>query len=105
MLWIILGLDSSHVPYFPYYVWPISFLLIAFGIVHTTFQPDRSKLRLITALSAGTGMIRGIAIAIDQGRPGPAAGWLLISMLSVAYYLARRDWLPEHYREDEDDYS
>ena len=102
-LWFILGIDAAKVPYFPYAIWPITFTLIAAGIVHATFRPDRYKLRLITALAAASGVTRGLAYSLQTHRPGPTAAWLLIAMLSVAYYLARRDWLPEHYHDD--DYS
>lgn len=101
LLWVVLGVDSSRVPYFPYWIWPLMFGLIAAGVAHTTFRPDRWKLRLITAMTCAVGLIRGVALAIDQGRPGPAAGWLLIAMLSAAYYLARRDWLPERYKDED----
>jgi len=101
LLYVVIGLDSSHVPLFPTFVWPLIFTAVALGVVHTTFQPDRKKLRLITAMVSAAGVMRGGAYLIQDQRAGPMAGWLLISMLSVAYYLARRDFLPENYGDDD----
>lgn len=98
-LWLIIGLDSGHVPFFPVWIWPLTFGLVALGVAHTTFRPDRHKLRWLTALGCATGSLRGLAFSLDQHRPGPAAVWLLIAMLSAAYYFVRAPQLPERYED------
>jgi hypothetical protein len=96
-LYLVIGIDSRDVPIFPYWVWPVTFTAIAAGIVHTTFKPDRYKLRLITALTSAAGLLRGFAYSAVEHRFEPVTVWFIVAMLSVAYYFARRDQLPEHY--------
>lgn len=101
-LYVVIGFDSKAVPLWPYWIWPPLFIAIALGIVHLSFRPDLFKLRIVTAMAAAAGCLRGLAYLLGQHRAGPMAGWLLISMLSMAYYMARRQYLPEHYEKHDD---
>ena len=96
---VLIGLDSGRVPGNET-VWMLIYFAIAAGVLHTTLQPDRFKLRIVTAMMASAGLLRGISFLVEEGRLGPVAFHTLVATLAIGYWEVRKDELPERYNSE-----